>query len=69
MIGGPDLAMSTLAPHRFLDFLAGKLGARFVGDRATPGAASADAGRAGRRPGGQLDRRADGRRPRLACWR
>jgi hypothetical protein len=33
LIGGPDLALSTLAPHRFLDFLGGRLAARFVHDK------------------------------------
>lgn len=33
MIAGPDLATSTVEPHEFLDFLAGRLQRRFIGDR------------------------------------
>ena len=32
LIAGPDLAISTVAPHRFLAFLSGKLGHLFVND-------------------------------------
>jgi hypothetical protein len=35
MIAGPDLATTTIAPHEFLQFLAGKLARRFIGDRKT----------------------------------
>jgi hypothetical protein len=33
MIAGPDLATSTVEPHEFLDFLAGRLQRRFIADR------------------------------------
>ncbi len=35
LITGPDLATATLEPHEFLDFLSGRLGSLFIGDRAT----------------------------------
>ncbi|MBU4263695.1 MAG: hypothetical protein KKC76_17710 [Proteobacteria bacterium] len=35
LITGPDLATSTVQPHQFLDFLAGKLGQHFVGDHSS----------------------------------
>lgn len=35
MIAGPDLATSTVEPHEFLDFLAGRLQRRFIADRST----------------------------------
>jgi hypothetical protein len=35
LITGPDLAASTVQPHQFLDFLAGKLARHFVGDQAS----------------------------------
>jgi hypothetical protein len=33
MITGPDVALSTVQPHQFLDFLSGKLGRHFVRDQ------------------------------------
>jgi len=35
MITGPDVALSTVQPHQFLDFLSGKLTRHFVRDRAS----------------------------------
>ncbi|HYP69119.1 MAG TPA: hypothetical protein VEP67_12830 [Thiobacillaceae bacterium] len=35
LITGPDLAASTVQPHQFLDFLAGKLARHFVGNEAS----------------------------------
>ncbi len=35
MITGPDVALSTVQPHQFLDFLSGKLPRHFVRDRAS----------------------------------
>jgi hypothetical protein len=34
MIAGPDLATSTVEPHEFLDFIAGRLQRRFIGSPA-----------------------------------
>ena len=35
MITGPDVALSTVQPHQFLDFLSGKLTRHFVRDQAS----------------------------------
>jgi hypothetical protein len=35
MITGPDVAVSTVQPHQFLDFLSGRLNRHFVRDRAS----------------------------------
>src|SRR5262249_59096758 len=35
MITGPDVALSTVQPHQFLDFLSRKLGRHFVRDQAS----------------------------------
>jgi hypothetical protein len=42
LITGPDLAASTVQPHQFLDFLAGKLGRHFIGDQASLAASLAE---------------------------
>src|SRR5262249_29299954 len=53
MITGPDVALSTVQPHQFLDFLSGKLGRHFVRDQASLARSLAERDRA-RDPDGRF---------------
>src|SRR5262249_17104650 len=53
MITGPDVALSTVQPHQFLDFLSRKLGRHFVRDQASLARSLAERDRA-RDPDGRF---------------
>jgi hypothetical protein len=53
MITGPDIALSTVQPHQFLDFLSRKLGRHFVRDQASLARSLAERDRA-RDPDGRF---------------